>query len=172
VEYLDIVNEDDEIIGKTSFEEAHKNKLRHRSVQIFIFHSEDRKMLLIAKRSKDTIGHPSKFCPSACGHVQSGQTYLEAAKDELLEELFSGRDKLPESIVLKKISRYNNDYKDEKENTCLFFAKFSKDFSINTVELEKVFWKNINDILIDVKENPQDYTPSFLKAIEEYSKNI
>ena len=173
MEYLDIVNEDDEIVGKAEFIEAHERGLRHRSVQIFVFDSEKGDRLLICKRSKNTVGHPSKFCPSACGHVQSGQTYKEAAESELLEELFSGKDKLPENLVLKEISRYKNyegNSNNDKENSCLFVTNYDGDFTIDEGEVGEIFWKDFDEVLEDIKINRDSYTPSFLKAIEEYIK--
>ncbi len=84
-ELVDIVDEQDNIIGKTTRQEAHKKGLLHRTVHILILNSDGN--IFIHKRSPKLTINPGLWTSSAAGHVASGQTYLEAAKRELGEEL-------------------------------------------------------------------------------------
>ena len=122
---LDIVDEEDKIVGKAPFEEVHSKGLRHRSVQVFVFKTNSLDDLLIAERSPKQEVSKLKLHPSAAGHVKLGQRYLEAALDELKEELFFDVKKLPNGISANNvlcIAKYqNNSRPTNKENTCLLY---------------------------------------------------
>ena len=85
-EYLDIVDEDDKVIDKKTYEECHEKGLLHRSVQIEIYRDETNSQILILRRSKNKKQSP-ELLEIPGGHVRSGETYGEAAARELQEEL-------------------------------------------------------------------------------------
>ena len=81
-----VVDKDDNILGyRTRYDCHHNNKLIHRAIAIVIFNSKGE--LLMQKRSKSKDTNPGFFSMSAAGHVGKGETYLEAARRELFEEL-------------------------------------------------------------------------------------
>ena len=80
------VDDDDQVIGSVTRGEAHQNSdIKHRSVFILVFNEAGE--LLLQKRSKNKDTFPGFWTLSASGHVNYGQTYDEAAKRELQEEL-------------------------------------------------------------------------------------
>ena len=86
MEYLDIVNENNKVIGKTTKKEIYDRKLPHRIVHIIVVNPETSKIYL-QKRSDTVSFLPGYYSTSAGGHVRSGESYEEAAKRELKEEL-------------------------------------------------------------------------------------
>ena len=86
VEYLDIVNEDNKVIGNTSKDEIYEKKLNHRIVHIIVINPKT-KEIYWQKRSESKSFLPGFYCTSAGGHVQSGESYFEAATRELKEEI-------------------------------------------------------------------------------------
>ena len=86
IEYLDIVDEYNRVIGKAPRGEIYEKKLTHRIVHIFVIHPKENKVF-VQKRSDKVDYLPGFFCTSAGGHVQSGESYEQAAKRELEEEL-------------------------------------------------------------------------------------
>jgi isopentenyl-diphosphate delta-isomerase type 1 len=84
-ELLDVVNEDDEIIGVKTRGEIHALGLMHRSVHILVFNSQGQ--LFIQKRSMSKDNAPGLWDSSAAGHVDSGEEYHSCAIRELGEEL-------------------------------------------------------------------------------------
>ncbi len=85
VEFLDVVDEYDAVIGTAPKEDIYKKSLRHRIVHVLIFNTEG-KMLLQLRNSN------LRFCPdhwstAVGGHVQSGESYEQAALREYQEEL-------------------------------------------------------------------------------------
>lgn len=85
-EYLDVVNDSNEIVGKATQEEVYEKKLGHRIVHVFVLHPKT-KHVFLQKRSQKKSFLPGYYCTSAGGHVQAGETFEQAAKRELEEEL-------------------------------------------------------------------------------------
>jgi len=86
MEFFDVVDKKDNIIGRATRKECHSNKnLIHRSVMILLFNGKGE--LLLQKRSMKMDMHPGKWTVSSSGHVDAGESYEEAAKRELKEEL-------------------------------------------------------------------------------------
>jgi isopentenyl-diphosphate delta-isomerase len=84
-ELLDLVNQNDEIIGTVWKSEAHKNpKLIHREIAIAIFNNNGK--VLLQQRSMNK-SHPGSWKITAAGHIKSGEDPIVAAKRELAEEL-------------------------------------------------------------------------------------
>ncbi len=84
-EVLDIVNEDDNVIGNAPRSEIYSKKHIHRIVHVLIFNKKNKMVLQL--RSKQKSFMPNAWVTSAGGHVQSGEDYETAAKRELKEEL-------------------------------------------------------------------------------------
>ena len=85
-EYMDIVNEKNEVIGKTTKEEIYAKKLSHRIVHVFVINPKT-KEVYFQQRAKTVSFLPGYYCTSAGGHVRAGETYAQAAQRELKEEL-------------------------------------------------------------------------------------
>lgn len=85
-EVFDIVDRDDNIIGKATRKQVHGNPaLIHRVIHILIFNPAGDWFLQQRNWEKDT--EPGKWDTGVGGHVDTGETYTEAARRELEEEL-------------------------------------------------------------------------------------
>jgi len=84
-EYLDIVDENNKVIGKADWDETRQNNLLHRGSAILIFNSK--KELFIHKRSKQMRKYPNLFSTVVGGGVSSGESYDDNAIRELEEEV-------------------------------------------------------------------------------------
>ncbi|MBI3605018.1 MAG: NUDIX domain-containing protein [Nitrospirae bacterium] len=85
-EYLDIVDENDKVIGRKKRSEVYKEGLSNfRVVNLFILNSN--RELWIPRRAADKRLCPLCLDASMGGHVISGETYEEALSRELKEEL-------------------------------------------------------------------------------------
>jgi len=156
---LEIVDNKDEIIGEADFLVVHAEGLRHRSVQVLVFDGEDYNVgesnILIAQRAK-TMGQGAlKYGPSVGGHVKKGQSYLQAARCELREELFFDSEELPPEIKLDLLWNFKNDTRPtNKENSRLYATVYTGDFSLDPAEVESISWRSSSWLREDIQSNP------------------
>ena len=84
-EILDIVDENNKIIGKTTKDQILKENLIHRGVVIFLFNKKDE--LFVHQRTNNMIIYPGMWSMTLGGSVVSGENFLKAAERETREEV-------------------------------------------------------------------------------------
>lgn len=84
-EWLDIVDNDDVVIGKDTRRNIHEAGYLHRAAHIVLFRSDGQVFVQLRSLSKDSGA--GLWDTSAAGHLDSGETYLQCAIRELEEEL-------------------------------------------------------------------------------------
>lgn len=84
-ELVDIVDDADRVIATVTRAEMRARRLQHRSVGVAVMSTDGR--LLIHRRSDDKDIWPGWWDIAAGGVVASGETYDDAARRELSEEL-------------------------------------------------------------------------------------
>ncbi len=85
IEFLDIVDADDNVVGRASRADIHARMLMHRAAHVFVWNSH--RELFVQQRAWWKECAPGLWDSSAAGHVASGEDYLSAAARELTEEL-------------------------------------------------------------------------------------
>ena len=159
-EYLDIVNEKDEIIGRGKRNNIHLNHQIHRGIHIFIINSK--KNILLQKRSTKKTYYPGFWDASVGAQVLSQETYKKAALRELHEEL--GISAKPNE--LKIIGNYKSYSPRQRENRRLFIYRSDGPFTVDQNEVEKIeFWpiKKIKKAVKSGRKFTQGFKISFRK---------
>ncbi|OGK16242.1 hypothetical protein A2774_04630 [Candidatus Roizmanbacteria bacterium RIFCSPHIGHO2_01_FULL_39_12c] len=125
-----VVDKNDRIIGyKTRYECHHNNKLIHRGIGVILFNSADEILLQKRSRAKDLF--PGYYSIATGGHVAKGETYLQAAKRELLEELgIRARLNLISKFIIKS--------ERECEMNTIFKGVHNGPFKLDPDEVDKV----------------------------------
>jgi isopentenyldiphosphate isomerase len=126
-EIFDVVDEEDKIVGQASRSECHENGLIHRSVMFFVFDSQKR--VLVSKRTRNKDFFPGYLSIVLGGHVQSGETYEEAVKREIEEEIRISAKPYLISFFKKRIP-------EERENVKVFGVFTREELNLNEDELE------------------------------------
>lgn len=86
MEYIDIFDENNNPTGKIKEKtKAHTDGNFHRTAHIWIINNK--KELLLQKRSSNKKTHPNCWDISGAGHIKAGETVIEGAIRELEEEL-------------------------------------------------------------------------------------
>ncbi len=152
------VDEKDNVLGEVSREKAHKEGLLHRVAVIYLVN--EKREILINERAKD--GHLDH---SSAGHVDIGESYLEAAKRELEEELGVV------GVELKDIGSTDAQDKGAIFNSRHMFRIFicnAVPLKLKEDEVKNVFWRNLNEVLQDMDKNPEKYTGGFKETIKVF----
>lgn len=106
-EYLDLVSDQDEIIGKKLRSEVYSEGLSNfRVVNGFLVNSKGQ--LWIPRRSPNKRLYPMAFDMSVAGHVESGEQYEQAFKRELKEELNIDANKISWKVLGSLTPRVDN----------------------------------------------------------------
>ncbi len=97
-EYLDLVNEQDEVIGKKLRSEVYAGNLSNfRVINAFVVNT--RGELWIPRRSARKRIFPLCLDMSVGGHVESGETYDEAYRRETMEEIAVDIDAVTQRLI-------------------------------------------------------------------------
>ena len=124
MEYIDIVDENGMPIGEVNNkDDAHKLGLWHREVHVWVIN--DKNEFLMQRRSPTKKFNPNKWAICA-GHVQTGESTLQAAKRELDEEV--GLNLSEE--MFKYLFRYKNE--DIENNGILINNCFADVYIVET----------------------------------------
>jgi isopentenyl-diphosphate delta-isomerase len=164
-EIVDIVDEQDVIVGEGLKSDCHAKGLWHRAASIFVFNSKGE--LLIQKRGPN-VSYPNLYDTSASGHLKKGETYIQGAKRELKEELgLSTKLKLVGKIKMNPI--YTKDMIDN-EHLQLFVCQTDENIQIQAEELSSTMFIPIRKLEQMIHGNPEAFTPGFLQELKFYLK--
>lgn len=83
-EYLDIVDENDNIIGQEDRKKVHQEGLLHREIHVYFI--TPNKEIIFQHRAKDKDTYPDLLDATVGGHVDSGDNYQKTAVKEIEEE--------------------------------------------------------------------------------------
>jgi isopentenyldiphosphate isomerase len=156
-EMLDIVDENDKVIGSQPRGVVHNSKMWHRGIHAFMFDPEGN--FIIQKRSSKKDKSPGLLdCLS--GHVKSGSTYEDAVKEELEEEVKLNEEPIP---IIKLIMKYGDT---DHMITKLYQTVVNPEMiEIDRDEIENIFILSENELKSMIEENPEKFTRWFLELL-------
>lgn len=164
MEIIDVVNDKDEIIGKATYDKIYERHLTHRIVHVLIFN--DKGEMAVQLRSKYKSFCPNHWSTPVGGHVQSGESYKEAALRELREEL---------GIKTKIHFTYKDIYVDQKYETGLkkflvtFRVNYNGPFKINPTEVKKIEFFSLDKIKEMINKG-EKFHPELLFLLKKHFK--
>ena len=155
MEYLDIVNDADEVIGRASQAEVYANRHPHRIVHILIFNDQNEMALQLRSRSKS-------FCPlhwstAVGGHVQAGEAYEQAAVRE-------GREEAGVELTVAPLFTdiYRSETQQVTKHLVTFFARHNGPFpNLGSDEVEEIRFFPLDTVRAMVAEG-EKFHPELL----------
>ena len=159
-ELLDIVDENDQVVGQDTKANKFEKELISRNVAIFLMDNEGN--LLITKRASHKKSFPNRYDLAACGNVGAGESYEDAAKRELLEEC--GVE--CEVMMLNKLfNQASENGKLRQYFTGIFLGKHSGDVALNA-ELTELKKMSVKEVITNIEANRELFCPFFIKDFE------
>lgn len=157
-----VVNEKDEIQGQMPRSEAHANGTPHRIAVVYVENGNGQ--IVVQTRMSGRLDH------SAAGHLDVGESYIDAAKRELREELGI------EDVQLTKIGHgASSDIKSDQginiRHVFDIFCCVAKPGLLQQTEVKGIRWDDPVSVWNDMKSSNADkYAGGFRASLEVYLK--
>ena len=168
-DYIVLVNSKNKSLGTMPKLKAHsKNTPLHRGFSLFLFNSK--KELLLQQRSHKKKTWPLEWSNSVCGHPKLKESPIDAAKRRLSFELG-----INNAEIYMALADYR--YKVEKDGIveneiCPVMIGFTNESpKINPNEVEAIRWISWKKWLLEVKNNPGNYSPWCVEETKLLVKN-
>lgn len=153
IEWVDIVDEQNQVVAQATRQEMRKKVLRHRACYIVVHDGMSK--ILVQKRTSTKDFYPEWLDACAGGVVQSGEEVLSSARREAEEEL---------GIADVPLAEHGTFYF-ESNDCCVWGTLFScvshGPFALQTEEVSEVYWLTIDEI----EERKAEFTPDSLHAL-------
>ncbi len=156
MERLDVVDEDNEVIGTEFRDVVHEKGLPHRTVMFFVL--DERGRILVTKRTANKNFFPGYWSIVLGGHVKAGESYEEALVTEMEEELGTVWDH-------EEIAEFVKDIEEETEHVKVYSVKIEREkIALCEKEVEKgEFWTKEK---IKKEINSRDFLPETYNLID------
>lgn len=163
-EYSDVVDENDHVLDARPRSDCVRLGLLHGAVVVFLFNA--RNELYLQRRSKHVSTYPGRWTVSCTGHVSSGETYIEAAKREVREELGINSELVE---VVKFISpRWKYGKITEWEYVTVLESKVLEPSMVLSEETEEGKFVPFEELKKMIEKTPEIFTPDTLPALQHY----
>ncbi|WP_417875709.1 NUDIX hydrolase [Winogradskyella sediminis] len=173
-ELLDIVTKQGQPTGKTALKsEAHAKGLYHNTIHLWLYTSNGE--ILLQQRSHKKVIYPLLWDVSVAGHIDAGETFIEAALRETEEEIGLKLDanSLQHIGVFLHETSYNNGKIQDNEFHQVFIAELKiplDQLTIQEAEVEAVklvSFQEFEDLLSHSETNSH-----FVTSNSDYYKFI
>ena len=160
IEYLDKINEKDEVIDKIPEERQNFIKPSQlRFVKIII--ADDENKIIVTKRSSNRKIFPNCYDFSVGGHVNSGESYNEAAYRELKEELGISNVKLKEIVYFSPFESKSNTFQK------VYFLRYNRDITnYDKNGIDRIYYMSIEEIKQLMIKRPDSFKTDYFVVID------
>jgi len=160
MEYFEIFNINGKLLGRELRSEVHEKGFWHRCVNILIQRSNGDVIIQLRSKNKDVC--PDAWDFSVCEHLQTGETYLEAAVRGLKEELSIEKCPLRPAgseylftLEIPELQIRDNEFQQT------FFAEYDGPVHLDHNEVAAIRWISIEKLQKELPEQPSRFTPWF-----------
>lgn len=158
-ELLSVVDENDKFLKAVERKIVHNSDLCHRGIHILLKNNRNEIMLQIRSPTKDKF--PNCYDCSVSEHVIAGESFEDAAKRGIMEELGL------KNIALKKLVKLKMNYgPHDNMITEVFEINFSGKLNLDKKEISKAIFvpkQNIKKLLIEENHMFPPWTREILK---------
>lgn len=158
----------DREIGRIDKVSAHKKGVLHRAFSVVLYHDNK---ILIQKRASHKYHSGGLWANTCCSHPRTSGI-ISDAKERLQEEVGIIPNELKELFSFVYFHEFNNDLY-EYEYDHVLIGEWAGDWKINLDEVSQLKWIDIDELELDMRENPSKYAVWFLSLapkVIEYLK--
>ncbi len=159
---IDRVDERDKVVGTVFRQDVFKLHANFRVAHVFLFNTMGE--LLLQRLAQTHRRNPGLWGSSVAGYIYSGESYEDAARRRLNEELgifsadldFWGKIRMRDAGSLKYIG--------------LFIVRSDASPSPDKREIAEVRFSPVPQVKLLVRKQPARFTPTFRELLAHYSK--
>lgn len=163
-----LVNHNDTNVGLKEKLQVHIDGDLHRAFSVFIFN--DKKQLLLQKRSDKKYHSPNLWTNTCCSHPTKDENLVEQAKKRLESEMGINVE-LKEMFTFMYKANVGNDLI-ENEFDHVFFGKCNLDPKPDVDEVSDWKWIDFDKLKQDIEKNPNSHTPWLRVCISTVIKHF
>lgn len=163
VEYVVLVDENDNEIGRAEKLDAHLKGQLHRALSVFLFNTEGQ--MLIQQRAFSKYHSGGLWSNACCSHPRPDELPLEAAKRRLWEEMGISCEMEKAFDFIYKVSLDNQ--LTEYEFDHVFIGQSDGDAHPNAEEAHDWKWIDIDALVRDIDDHPENYTYWFKMVLDK-----
>jgi isopentenyl-diphosphate delta-isomerase len=163
-EFVVLIDEQDNQLGLMEKQQAHIAGLLHRAFSVFIFNEKGE--LLLQQRAAQKYHSPLLWTNTCCSHPRENESYKEAAIRRLQEEMGFQCEIEEKFHFIYKAQLGEELFEHELDH--VFTGIYSGEININPGEVNDYKWIEMEDLILDMKENPDLYTVWFKIIFDEY----
>lgn len=154
-EFFDVVDDQDKVVGRRPGSECVRQGHLHRAIAVLLF--DERGRLYIQRRADWMGWYPGHWTLSVMGHVSSGETYEQAAKREVAEELGIGCRLTSVAKVRTPDWRYN--VLVERKYLTVFEGRVTRPKIELSEESQEGRFIGLEEFVEMAKRQPEKFTP-------------
>lgn len=153
-EWFDVVNANDEVVGRATRREVHATGKWHRAVHVLVFNSVG--AVFLQKRSMLKDLSPGMWDSSCSGHLDAGEDYDFAAVRELGEEIGIRISSAPARWFRLEACEQTG-----WEFVWVYRMSHDGPIEIDPLEIQYGEWVMPREISARIRARPEDFCPSF-----------
>lgn len=154
-ERLDVVDQDNVVIGQADRQEVHNKHLLHRAVHLILTTGEGH--FLLQQRANSAPTFPGRWDSSASGHVIAGDSFDQTVQREAKEEIgYNAKDPAPVFLIEGSAE---TDYEWVQFYTERVEERPS--FRADPAELKDLRWWSEEELVEGLVNRPDHFTPVF-----------
>ncbi|RYD55082.1 MAG: isopentenyl-diphosphate Delta-isomerase [Sphingobacteriales bacterium] len=158
------VNEQDAWTGTMEKLQAHKEGVLHRAFSVFVLN--DKNEMLLQQRALDKYHSGGLWTNACCSHPAPGEGTIAAAHRRLMEEMGFDCDLQP--LFELKYKADVGGGLTEHEYDHIYMGVYSGEVTPNAEEVADYRYIAMDDLLLWLKEKPQDFTTWFNLAMPRF----
>jgi isopentenyl-diphosphate delta-isomerase len=148
--------------------QAHENGILHRAFSVFLYNSKGE--MLLQKRAAEKYHSPNQWTNACCSHPRIDETYEQAAKRRIKEELGIDCELEEKFWFIYKADVGQNLWEHELDH--VFVGNYEGDFNLNKEEVAEVRYISLENLNLELENNPENFTEWFKIILEEYKHHF